>query len=127
MLKVTVIDDARVAAILTGNYVFISPVKCEPYDNVIVGLNLVVGNLASVELVIEYSHDATGSNWYRSAFVADPSGAVRAVTSDPMQITTGGMFSIPIQPIDMWFRVGIKGTGDATGSTAEIDLSLSAS
>jgi len=127
MLKVTVIDDARAAAILTNVYAYISPVKCEPYDNIVVGVNLVIGNLASVEMVVEYSHDATGSNWYREAFIADPSAAVRAVTPDPMQITTSGMFSIAVQPIDKWVRVGIKGTGDLTGSSAEIDLSLSAS
>ena len=125
MLKIATIENLRTAAVLTGAYVYTTSKVSESFDVITLDIVFVIGSLTSAEIVIEFSQD--DATWFQQAFVADPSGGFRAISVSPMQMTASGSYSISFTPYHKYCRIGIKGTGTVTDSSASIDATFVAS
>lgn len=123
----------RASAILTTSYVVgsIIGVKSPTYMNGPVGLynqlilyvNLTKGSLTTTELIVEFNDDYTNANgWYQET-IDDIAGSTGVITEHnaTRSFTATGKYRVPIKVNDQYIRVSIKGTGDVTGSLAEIN------
>jgi len=112
----------RDSAILTTGYVATDSIQLKGTNNIGVFFLITKGSLTSVQYKFQFSADKV--NWCDEVTESVASGVITVV---PLYYTeTLGAATVNfIQPIPSrgeWLRVSIKGTGTATGSLCEIQI-----
>ncbi len=116
----------RAAAALTGSYVASTdisaltpnfPTKVELRNQLVLYVDLTLGNLTSAQVKLEFSHD--GVTYYQEAFTSISNGT-DTVNLGEHSMASSGKYRLAFPIKDVHVKVSAKGTGDATGSSMAI-------
>ena len=116
----------RSSAVLTGSYVGGTvlgtpgtvPLQSYLLNQVVIYIDLTLGNLTSAEVKVEFSND--NSDFYQETAVAI-SGGVAGTSLLAYTFTASGKYRIPVPVKDKYIRISAKGTGDVTNSLMAVN------
>lgn len=113
----------RAAAVLTNSFVAATVLDnetCRTLDSnqLVLYVNFTLGSLTNAQIKIEFSNG--DSNWYQETSSSISAG-VDSVSPLVHQLTSTGLYRIPVKFQDKQIRVSAVGTGTVTGSSMQID------
>jgi len=119
----------RTAAVLTNAYVAgtilgaesSKPTLVHEFTQMIVNVDLTLGNLTSAQLKVEFSNDDTT---YEQESNSSVSGGTSTLTLNEYSMSATGNYRIPIKILDRYIKISCKGTGDVTNSSCFVDVYL---
>lgn len=124
--------NVRAAAVLTNSYVagtVMSPTDSDgdsPHTNnqLIIYVQLTIGNLTSADVKVEFSHDGGVVYPYMQECFDSVSAGVDTVSLGVHRMSSTGNYRLAIPIKDKYIKVSAIGNGDVTGSSMKIDAAL---